>query len=350
MVVGGWWVVGWCRWLVGGWSTVHAGNCGPGGKCVHERPARHHALLPPQPRPTATTNHQPPPTRPPRPRLPPRHNTRYDRTFAGHRPCTAWLRRGRWIWKRPKWRSSAWGPSARVLHDCCSTMATARPGMPAARCGWRRSWYRDVTQARDVDLPTGILSNDLSRITKNREIKVVAQLIGGLEPARTIMLELLAKRQGRGDGQQGLAGRARPGAVRHGARTGPVDRLRGVGGGRHSDHRHHQPVPVGQPDPVAPRDPQRHEQLHPHPDGGGDGLRRGRGRGPAAGLCRGESGDGRRRHRRRAEAGDPGPPGVWRAGALARHPAAGHRHARTRPTCAMPRNWAIASSCWPWPS
>ena len=42
-----------------------------------------------------------------------------------------------------------------------------------------------------MDLPRGILSSDLARITKNPEIKVVAKLIGGLEPARTIMLELL---------------------------------------------------------------------------------------------------------------------------------------------------------------
>lgn len=49
----------------------------------------------------------------------------------------------------------------------------------------------DVTTARDVDLPEGLLTDDLSRVTENPEIKVVAQLIGGIEPARTIMLRLL---------------------------------------------------------------------------------------------------------------------------------------------------------------
>jgi homoserine dehydrogenase len=69
-------------------------------------------------------------------------------------------------------------------------------GDRTARHAGRTLWLeevvvRDVNKPRDADLPKGILSNDLSRITRNPEIKVVAQLIGGLEPARSIMLELL---------------------------------------------------------------------------------------------------------------------------------------------------------------
>ncbi|MEO1970449.1 MAG: homoserine dehydrogenase, partial [Pirellulaceae bacterium] len=37
----------------------------------------------------------------------------------------------------------------------------------------------------------GVLTDNLSDVTSDPEIKVVAQLIGGLEPARSIMLELL---------------------------------------------------------------------------------------------------------------------------------------------------------------
>ena len=50
---------------------------------------------------------------------------------------------------------------------------------------------RDVSRPRLTDLPRGILSDDIRRITEHPEIKVVAQLVGGLEPARTIMLQLL---------------------------------------------------------------------------------------------------------------------------------------------------------------
>ena len=49
----------------------------------------------------------------------------------------------------------------------------------------------DTVARRDVELPEGLLTDKLSEITENPRIKVVAQLIGGLEPARSIMLELL---------------------------------------------------------------------------------------------------------------------------------------------------------------
>jgi len=54
-----------------------------------------------------------------------------------------------------------------------------------------RAVVRDLKKARDADLPAGVLSDDLATITSDPEIQVVAQLIGGLEPARTIMLQLL---------------------------------------------------------------------------------------------------------------------------------------------------------------
>jgi homoserine dehydrogenase len=51
---------------------------------------------------------------------------------------------------------------------------------------------RDQEKPRDVRLPAGMISTDLKRITGNADITTVAHLIGGLEPARTIMLQLLA--------------------------------------------------------------------------------------------------------------------------------------------------------------
>jgi homoserine dehydrogenase len=50
----------------------------------------------------------------------------------------------------------------------------------------------DLSKPRAVSLPVGVLSDDLTRITADRDVTAVALLIGGLEPARTIMLELLA--------------------------------------------------------------------------------------------------------------------------------------------------------------
>ncbi len=67
-----------------------------------------------------------------------------------------------------------------------------RTARHAGRTLWlERAVVRDLGKKRDCDLPDGVLTDDLSQVTGDPEIKVVAQLIGGLEPARSIMLELL---------------------------------------------------------------------------------------------------------------------------------------------------------------
>ncbi|MCG8587466.1 MAG: homoserine dehydrogenase, partial [Pirellulales bacterium] len=50
---------------------------------------------------------------------------------------------------------------------------------------------RDPKKPRSVDLPGDVVTTDLSEVTDNADITTVCQLIGGLEPARTIMLKLL---------------------------------------------------------------------------------------------------------------------------------------------------------------
>lgn len=69
-------------------------------------------------------------------------------------------------------------------------------GDRTARHAGRTLWLeevvvRDLKRPRHCTLPAGILSDDLSRITQNKEITAVAHLVGGLEPARSIMLALL---------------------------------------------------------------------------------------------------------------------------------------------------------------
>ncbi len=41
----------------------------------------------------------------------------------------------------------------------------------------------DLTRPRGVDVPKGMLTDDLRRVLDNREITAVIKLIGGLEPA-----------------------------------------------------------------------------------------------------------------------------------------------------------------------
>ena len=62
----------------------------------------------------------------------------------------------------------------------------------AGRVLWlEKAVIRDINKPRDYRLPDGVLTDDLKEVTDDPTIEVVAQLIGGLEPARTIMLQLL---------------------------------------------------------------------------------------------------------------------------------------------------------------
>ncbi len=50
----------------------------------------------------------------------------------------------------------------------------------------------DLDKTRELQLPAGILTNDLQRVINDPDVDIVAQLIGGIDPARTIMSRLLA--------------------------------------------------------------------------------------------------------------------------------------------------------------
>ena len=50
---------------------------------------------------------------------------------------------------------------------------------------------QNVNKPRGVDLPEGVMTDDLQKLLDDQSVSVVAQLIGGIEPARTIMLRIL---------------------------------------------------------------------------------------------------------------------------------------------------------------
>ncbi|MDV6033955.1 MAG: homoserine dehydrogenase [Phycisphaera sp. RhM] len=68
-----------------------------------------------------------------------------------------------------------------------------RTARHAGRTLWlRKAVARDLTKAAArIDLPEGVLTDSIDEVVDDPEITVVAQLIGGLEPARSIMLRLL---------------------------------------------------------------------------------------------------------------------------------------------------------------
>lgn len=49
----------------------------------------------------------------------------------------------------------------------------------------------DLARPRQITLPEGMLTADLDRLAKDPEIKVAVELVGGLEPAKSIVLRLL---------------------------------------------------------------------------------------------------------------------------------------------------------------
>src|SRR5205823_1020440 len=69
-------------------------------------------------------------------------------------------------------------------------------GERTARHAGRTLWVEavvvsDVRKPRAYELPRGVLTDDLSRVLDNQDIKMAAMLVGGDEPAQTITLQLL---------------------------------------------------------------------------------------------------------------------------------------------------------------
>lgn len=52
---------------------------------------------------------------------------------------------------------------------------------------------KDVNKNRGINLPSGILTNEISNILKDASIDIVVEVLGGLEPAATYMLEALKR-------------------------------------------------------------------------------------------------------------------------------------------------------------
>src|SRR6056297_2976021 len=67
-----------------------------------------------------------------------------------------------------------------------------RTARHAGRTMWlKKAVVRDLSKARQIELPAGVATDSLQDVLGDAEITVVAQLIGGLEPARTIMMQLM---------------------------------------------------------------------------------------------------------------------------------------------------------------
>jgi homoserine dehydrogenase len=65
---------------------------------------------------------------------------------------------------------------------------TRRAGRPIVL---RRAVVRDLSRPRDIALPRGVLTDELESVIRDPEIHVAVELMGGLHPAREVVLALL---------------------------------------------------------------------------------------------------------------------------------------------------------------
>jgi homoserine dehydrogenase len=79
------------------------------------------------------------------------------------------------------------GALVRLLDDHAAVIR-ARAGVPIHVA---RIAVRNVSKDRGLDLPDGVLTNDAAAVVADPDVDVVVELIGGIEPARSLILDAL---------------------------------------------------------------------------------------------------------------------------------------------------------------
>ena len=135
------------------------------------------------------------------------------------------------------------------------------------RCGLEQVVVKDLARSATIELPPGLISDDLKRITGDPEITAVALLVGGLEPARTIMLELLESGKDVVTANKALLAEHGPELFDRARELGrSIAFEASVAGGIPIIANISQCLSANQIQSLHAH-PQRHEQLHPHADG-----------------------------------------------------------------------------------
>ena len=190
------------------------------------------------------------------------------------------------------------------------------------------------------------LTNDPAVVVRHPDVDIVVELIGGIEPARTLVLEAIAQRQARGHREQGAAGAARQRDLRGRAAKGVMVAFEAA-------------VAGGIPIIKALREgltANRIEWIAGIINGTSptSSCRKCARRARASPTCwtrrsarlrRSRSDVRHRRHRRRAQADDHVGDRLRHSDAVRQGLRRGHLQARRAKTSATPRNWATASSC-----
>jgi hypothetical protein len=169
-----------------------------------------------------------------------------------------------------------------------------------------RALVRDPARERSFPADDDLLTTDFESICNDPSIALVAEVIGGVEPAADYVLQLLPRPQAGRLGEQAADRAPRSGDLPRRLRGGRPASLRG-------QRLRRDPADQGSPRvarrderPSRARNRQRDDQLHPHAHGGRRRLRPGLGGGAAARLRGGRSDRRRLGGGRGGEDGDPG--------------------------------------------
>ena len=163
------------------------------------------------------------------------------------------------------------GPLVELLRTHADEIAD-RTGV---RLDVARVAVRSLTKERSVELPDGVLTTDAADVVADPGIDVVVEVIGGIEPARELILTALAAGKPVVTGNKELL--ANVGAELFAAAEAAGKDLlfeAAVAGGIPLIRPLRESL-VGRAHPSRARHRQRDDELHPHEDDrGGRGLRR----------------------------------------------------------------------------
>ena len=230
----------------------------------------------------------------------------------------------------------------RLLDEQADDLA-ARVGAPLELVGVA---VRRLDAPRDVDVPAELLTTDAAALVTRGDVDVVIEVIGGIEPARSLILAALENGASVVTANKALL--AEDGATLYEAaeKAGRDLYFEAAVAGA---------IPILRPlrESLAGDKVTRVlgivngttnfilDKMDTHGAGFDEALEEAQ----ALGLRRGRPDRRRRGLRRRRQGGDPGQPRVPHPGHRCRRPPRGHQRRHRRPTSGRRARWAASSSC-----
>ena len=230
----------------------------------------------------------------------------------------------------------------RLLLEQAGDLA-ARVGAPVELVGVA---VRRLDAPREIEVPAGLLTTDAAGLVARDDLDLVVEVIGGIEPARSLILAALANGASVVTANKALLAEDGPTLFEAAEKAGRRPLLRGRRRRRDPDPAAAARVAGRRRGHPGARHRQRHHELHPRQDGHlRRRLHRGARGGPGARVRRGRPDRGRRGLRRRRQGRDPGLAGLPQPGHRRRRAPRGHLGGDRGRRAVGRATWAAWSSC-----